>query len=122
MCGGRIEGGPWLKKTLSRFAGVSLYYLRGLDTHDATNAFKLYDKNMLRSIVIESQNGFELNLELTVKAFLKGYRIVEIPVTWRDRMAGESHFRLWKWLPSYLRWYLYAFRPRLTSSSRPLPR
>jgi hypothetical protein len=67
---------------------------------------------MLKSFTIGSTGGFELNLELTVKAFLGGYRIAETPSVWRDRTAGESHFKLWKWLPSYLKWYFYAFQPR----------
>jgi hypothetical protein len=79
-------------------------------THDATNAFKIYDRAMVKSFKIESKGGFELNLELTVKAFLAGYRITEVPSTWRDRTSGQSRFRLWKWLPYYLRWYFYAFR------------
>jgi glycosyltransferase involved in cell wall biosynthesis len=114
MRGGRIEGGPLLKKTLSRIAGVSLHYLRGLPTRDATNAFKIYDAAMVRSMLVESQRGFELNLELTVKAFLTGHPITEIPSVWRDRTAGESRFRLWKWLPRYLRWSFFAFRRRQT--------
>ena len=112
MAGGRIEGGAWLKKTLSRLAGTSLYDLRGMPTHDATNAFKMYDVAMLNLLQIESREGFELNLEITVKAFLQGRRIAEIPSLWIDRTTGTSRFRLWKWLPSYLRWYLYAFRPK----------
>jgi glycosyltransferase involved in cell wall biosynthesis len=117
MPGGRIVGGPWLKKTMSRLAGTSLHYLRGMPTHDATNAFKMYDVAMLNSLTIESREGFELNLEITVKAFLRDRRIAEIPTVWIDRTAGTSRFRLWKWLPSYLRWYLYAFRPRRRSST-----
>ena len=116
MKGGRLIGGPVFKQTLSRLAGVSLYWLRRLPTHDATNAFKIYDRAMVRSFKVESQGGFELNLELTVKAFLAGYRIAEVPATWRDRTSGQSRFRLWKWLPLYLRWYFYAFRPRSRSA------
>jgi dolichol-phosphate mannosyltransferase len=112
MPGGRIIGGPLLKKSLSRAAGVSLHYLRGIPTHDATNAFKLYDAEMLKTMVLESTQGFSLNLEITVKAFLAGYPIAEVPTTWTDRTSGESRFRLWKWLPAYLRWYFHAFRPR----------
>src|SRR5437588_9424181 len=37
--GGRQEGGPWLKRTLSRLAGVSLHHLAGLPVRDATNNF-----------------------------------------------------------------------------------
>jgi dolichol-phosphate mannosyltransferase len=112
MKGGRLIGGPWFKQALSRLAGVSLCWLRGVPTHDATNAFKIYDREMLSHFTIESRGGFELNLELTVKAFLAGYRIAEIPAVWRDRTAGESHFALWKWLPRYLHWYFFAFQPR----------
>jgi dolichol-phosphate mannosyltransferase len=118
--GGRILGGPWLKKTLSRLAGLSLHWLRGVPTTDATNAFKLYDAAMLKHLKIESRGGFEINLELTVKAFLNGYRITEIPATWRDRTRGQSRFRLWAWLPRYLKWYAYAFRPRRSPAAEPL--
>jgi dolichol-phosphate mannosyltransferase len=110
--GGRLLGGPLLKKTFSRMAGLTLRWLRGLPTTDATNAFKLYDAAEFN---IESLAGFEINLETTVKAFLAGYRIVEIPTTWRDRTQGKSRFRLWAWLPRYLKWYLYAFRPRAST-------
>ncbi|MGO9338102.1 MAG: glycosyltransferase [Terracidiphilus sp.] len=112
MKGGRIVNGPVLKQGLSRMAGVSLHWFRGIPTHDATNAFKVYDAAMLKQFTLESQRGFELNLEITVKAFLSGYRIVEIPSVWRDRTQGKSKFKLWAWLPHYLRWYFYAFRPR----------
>ena len=112
MKGGSLEGGPWFKQLLSRGAGVSLHWLRRIPIHDATNAFKIYDSEMLRSFSIESDGGCELSLELTVKAFLAGYPMAEIPARWRDRTAGQSRFRLWLWLPRYLKWYLYAFRPR----------
>jgi dolichol-phosphate mannosyltransferase len=67
---------------------------------------------MLSRFALKSQRGFELNLEITVKAFLAGYPITEIPSVWRDRTQGKSKFKLWAWLPHYLRWYFYAFQPR----------
>jgi len=112
MKGGKQLGSPLLKRTLSRLAGVSLYWVRRLPTHDVTNNFKLYDKALLDSITIESKGGFEIAMEITVKAFRRKLEIVELPTTWRDRTAGESKFRLWAWLPSYLRWYFYALLPR----------
>jgi glycosyltransferase involved in cell wall biosynthesis len=112
MKGGKQLGGPLLKRTLSRLAGVSLYWVRRVPTHDITNNFKLYDKKLLDSITIESTGGFEIAMEITVKAFRKRAKIVELPTTWRDRTAGEANFHLWKWLPSYLRWYFYALGPR----------
>lgn len=117
MPGGELHGGPFLKRNLSKLAGLSLHWIRRLPTSDATNAFKLYDAEMLNALKLESRGGFELSLEITVKAFLADYRIVEIPTIWQDRTAGESRFRLWHWLPLYLKWYFYAFRPRAHSST-----
>jgi dolichol-phosphate mannosyltransferase len=108
MRGGRQVGGPRVKGLLSRLAGRSLHVLVGLPTSDATSAFKMYRREMLERLPIESRHGFEVSLEITVKAFLAGYRITEIPTVWRDRVEGASKFRLLRWLPRYLRWYWLA--------------
>ena len=112
MKGGRQIGGPLLKKTLSRLAGESLRLLAGIPTHDATNSFKLYRKQMLDSFTMESDGGFEIGLEILVKAYLEGYRITEIPCTWTDREAGESRFKIVRWAPKYLKWYFHALKGR----------
>jgi len=114
MRGGRQIGGPFIKGLLSRMAGLTLHWLAGLPTHDPTNSFKAYRREFLRRTPIESTAGFSLALELTVKAHFSGGRVEEVPATWHDRAAGKSRFKLLKWLPSYLRWFLYAltrFRP-----------
>ncbi|MBU0481254.1 MAG: glycosyltransferase [Proteobacteria bacterium] len=118
MKGGRQIGGPLLKKTLSRLAGVSLHYLTGLPTRDATNSFKMYTSKVLAGLTIESRGGFELGIELVVKAYAAGYAIAEVPSVWRDRLAGESRFRLWRWLPGYLRWYWYGIRATIAGRGR----
>lgn len=112
MPGGKLVGGPFLKQLMSRTSGLTLCWFRGVPTHDATNSFKLYDAQMVHELKVESVAGFELGLELTVKAFLNGYRIAEIPSVWRDRTAGTSRFRVMHWLPHYLKWYFFAFRPK----------
>jgi glycosyltransferase involved in cell wall biosynthesis len=116
MPGGQLLDAPPLKGAMSRVAGLTLHWFRGIPTHDATNAFKLYDSKILKNMTIESKAGFELSLEITVKAFLAGYRIVELPTTWRGRTQGESRFKIWAWLPQYLKWYFYAFRPKRSSA------
>ncbi len=113
MKGGHQIGGPLLKRTMSRAAGLSLHWVGGVRTHDPTNNFKLYRRSFLDATPIESTAGFELALELTVKATLAGRRVAEVPTTWRDRTSGQSNFKLRKWLPHYLRWYLVALRGRL---------
>jgi dolichol-phosphate mannosyltransferase len=105
MRGGRQLGGPLLKRSMSRAAGLSLHWLGGIPVHDATSNFRLYSKRLLNQVTIESTGGFELGIELTVKAYLLGMKVAEVPTTWRDRTAGTSRFQLWQWLPRYLKWY-----------------
>lgn len=113
MPGGSQQGGPLLKRTLSRIAGVSLAWVANVGTCDATSNFRAYSKKFLDTTTIEATAGFEIALELTVKAHLAGAGVGEVPSSWVDRTAGESRFRLWKWLPNYLRWYLRAMREPL---------
>jgi dolichol-phosphate mannosyltransferase len=113
MKGGKQIGGPFFKKLLSRTAGVSLRYITSLPVHDATNSFKLYRKSMLDKIDIQSEGGFEIGIEIVVKAHFAGYKVTEVPCTWTDRTAGQSRFRILKWLPKYLKWYFYALRKAL---------
>ena len=117
--GGRQIGGPLLKRFLSRVAGLTLHWFAGVPTHDPTNNFKLYRRSFLDATPIESTAGFELALELTVKATLSGRRIAEVPTTWRDRTSGQSNFKLRKWLPHYLHWYRVAFAARWFGRGRP---
>jgi dolichol-phosphate mannosyltransferase len=119
MRGGRQRGGPLLKRTLSRLAGVSLHYLAGIPTHDVTNSFKMYRKELLDGLTIESTGGFEIGMEIVVKTFASGGKVSEVPSTWTDRSAGVSRFRMWKWLPKYLRWYGFALKSRFRPGRRP---
>ena len=117
MRGGHQVGGPMLKRTMSRVAGLSLHWLAGLPIHDATTNFRMYSKRLLQRVTIESDGGFELGLELTVKAYAFGMRLAEVPTTWNDRTAGQSHFKLWEWLPRYLRWYWVGLGARFRRGS-----
>lgn len=105
MPGGRQIGGPLLKGLMSRVAGVSAHWVSGVPTHDITNSFKMYSRQVLDRIPVESTGGFELGLELLTKAYLMGLRIAEVPATWTDRAAGQSNFKLVEWLPHYMHWY-----------------
>jgi dolichol-phosphate mannosyltransferase len=116
MKGGKQIGGPFFKKLLSRTAGLTLKYLAGLPVHDATNSFKLYRKSAVDNIDIQSKNGFEIGMEIVIKAHFAGYKITELPCTWTNRQAGRSKFRIFKWMPKYLRWYFYALKKNMQNS------
>jgi dolichol-phosphate mannosyltransferase len=112
--GGRQVGGPAFKAFLSRMAGLTLHWFARVGTRDATNSFKAYSTAFLRNVGIDSDAGFEMGIEMVAKAKRLRLRVAEIPTVWLDRAFGASSFRLRTWLPRYLRWYIFAFGPRLS--------
>jgi dolichol-phosphate mannosyltransferase len=115
MPGGQQVGGPVLKGMLSGLAGRSLRLFVHLGTRDATNSFKAYSTEFVREVGIDSRDGFEIGIELSAKAKRLGRPVAEIPTIWLDRQAGVSNFKVAKWIPRYLRWYRFAFGPRLSA-------
>jgi dolichol-phosphate mannosyltransferase len=114
MPGGQQVGGPRMKRLMSRWAGRTLHTFARVGTRDATNSFKAYSTEFVRTVGIESRTGFEIGLELTAKANRLRLPVAEIPTIWLDRQLGESRFDLGRFLPGYLRWYFYAYGRRLT--------
>ncbi|MGA3149818.1 MAG: glycosyltransferase family 2 protein [Acidimicrobiales bacterium] len=111
--GGQQVGGPAMKSMLSRMAGLTLWALARVGTRDATNSFKAYDAEFIRNVGINSQAGFEIGIELVAKARRARAPVAELPTIWLERHHGVSNFQLVGWLPHYLRWWWFAFGPRL---------
>ncbi|MGH3393839.1 MAG: glycosyltransferase family 2 protein [Streptosporangiaceae bacterium] len=116
MAGGQQVGGPAIKGTLSALAGRSLRLLAHVGTRDATNSFKAYSRDFVREVGVDSRDGFEIGIELTAKARRMRRPVAEIPTIWLDRQAGISNFKVARWIPSYLRWYRFAFGRPLSAS------
>jgi glycosyltransferase involved in cell wall biosynthesis len=115
MPGGQQVGGPILKGAMSKFAGRSLRTFAHVGTRDATNSFKAYSTEFVREVGIDSRAGFVIGIELTAKAKRLRQPVAEIPTIWLDRQAGVSNFKVAKWVPSYVRWYRFAFGGTLTA-------
>ncbi|MGH2685830.1 MAG: glycosyltransferase family 2 protein [Actinomycetota bacterium] len=114
MRGGQQVGGPGMKSALSRWAGKTLFHLARVGTHDATNSFKAYSTAFVRDVGIDSDTGFEVGIELTAKARRLRLPVAELPTIWLDRSTGVSNFKMWAWIPRYLRWFRFAFGRRLS--------
>jgi dolichol-phosphate mannosyltransferase len=112
--GGQQVGGPLVKSFLSRLAGVSLFWLARVGTRDATNSFKAYSTEFVSEVGIDSDTGFEIGIELVAKARRLRRPVAELPTIWLERAQGASNFKVVKWVPRYVRWYRFAFGPRLT--------
>ena len=114
MRGGRQIGGPPLKRLMSRTAGLTLHWFAGVPTHDPTNNFKLYSRRFLDAVDHREHGRLRAGAGADGQGDASpAAASPRCPTTWRDRTAGESNFKLRKWLPHYLHWYWTAFRARL---------
>ena len=108
--GGKMIGNPFLKSLLTRFASFFLFNFTSFPIKDATNSFRLFKKELIDKVTIESNKGFTLSLELTAKAHRHNYKIVEIPTTWIERNVGKSRFKLISFLLPYIKWLFYIIK------------
>ena len=105
--GGSMKNCPIVKSVLVRAASYSLYYLSSIPVKDASNGFRLFSRKLLNEVEIESEVGFAYSLELLAKCNRLKYKISEVPAIWEERSEGQSRFKIFKWLPQYLKWYVY---------------
>ena len=108
--GGSMKGCPLIKSILVRTASTTLYLLSSIPARDASNGFRLFSRRLLNTVNIESKVGFAYSLELLAKCNRLKLKIDEIPAQWEERSEGSSRFRIFKWLPEYLRWYFYGLK------------
>ena len=109
--GGRMEGNPMVKEILTRLASIFFQYFTTFPIKDSTNSFRLFSRRVLEKIEkYESEKGFTLSLEITAKAHRMGFKMVEIPSIWIERKVGESRFKLFSFLPPYIKWLIYIIK------------
>lgn len=94
--GGGTDGYPPAKMVANRAFNNVVRLLFGIKHKDITNAFKAYRKEVLDSIGIDrlEANGFDLTVEMPLKAHIMGFRSAEVPVVWHGRERGEAKLRL----------------------------
>ena len=90
--GGRIERWPWTRRWLSRWGNRYAAGLLGLAVNDATAGYRAYRCDTLRRIGYDTitADGYAFQIEMTHRTVRAGGKVVEFPITFRDRDAGES--------------------------------
>ncbi len=92
--GGRVIEYPGLKKIINRLANNIVRIFMGIRYNDATNAFKLYKKEVIEGLKPFLSPHFNLTLELPLKAIIRGYSYAVIPNSWTNRKFGESKLKI----------------------------
>jgi dolichol-phosphate mannosyltransferase len=90
--GGRVANWPWHRELLSRFANWYVSLVTGLEVRDSTAGFRCWNRRALESLLgrgVDS-NGYAFQVEAVFCTQRAGLRIIEIPITFTDRRAGQS--------------------------------
>jgi len=90
--GVNVVNWPMKRLLLSYFANVYTRIITGLPVKDATGGFKCFRREVLEAIDFNNvkSNGYAFQIEMTFKAWKKGFRIKEISITFIDRVKGTS--------------------------------
>ncbi|HXY30166.1 MAG TPA: polyprenol monophosphomannose synthase [Gemmatimonadaceae bacterium] len=103
---------PMTRLMLSYSANLYARFVTGLPLDDSTGGFKCFRSTVLKAIDLDAvrSNGYAFQIEMSFRAFHKGFRIVEIPIVFTDRSEGQSKMsgkivREAVWMVWRLRWW-----------------
>lgn len=90
--GGKVIDWPKSREILSRGGNAYARFMLGLGVHDATAGFRLYRASLLRALDLGSvvSKGYCFQVDLTVRTVAAGWRIVEVPIAFQERVLGVS--------------------------------
>ena len=89
--GGVSDWGP-LRRAISRGGSAYARFVLGVDVRDLTGGFKCFRREVLEAIDLDTirARGYAFQVEMTYRAIQRGFRVVEVPIVFRDRQAGTS--------------------------------
>lgn len=90
--GGRVENWGTLRRLISRGGGIYAKWVLGIQVNDLTGGNKCFRREVLEALDLDSvaSSGYGFQIELTYKAAQRGFRVKEVPITFRDRRLGKS--------------------------------
>ncbi len=88
----RILNWPLSRLMLSRGAGVYVKLITGMPFTDPTGGFKCFRRRVFEAIDLDhiDSNGYSFQVEMTHRAWMKGFKIIETPIVFEERRSGES--------------------------------
>ena len=118
--GGGVADWPLARRAISRSGCLYARTLLGVPVADLTGGFKCFRREVLEAIDLDAvrAEGYAFQIEMTYRAALLGFRIVEVPITFTDRVAGGS--KMSRRIVAEASWRVPALRVR--SLRRQLPR
>ncbi len=95
--GGSVADWGLLRRGLSRGGCAYARAVLGLGVQDLTGGFKCFRREVLEAIDLDSvqSHGYAFQVELTHRAVGRGFKVVEVPIVFRDRLLGRSKMSAW---------------------------
>ena len=92
VAGGAVRDWGAVRRIVSRGGSLYARAVLGLPVHDLTGGFKCFRAEVLAAIDLPTvrARGYAFQVELTNRAIRGGFRVVEVPITFRDRQRGRS--------------------------------
>jgi dolichol-phosphate mannosyltransferase len=90
--GGGVTDWGAVRRVISRAGGSYARVLLGIPVNDLTGGFKAFRREVLEAIDLGSIDaiGYAFQVEVTYRAIKGGFRVIEVPITFRDRRVGDS--------------------------------
>ncbi|HWD10956.1 MAG TPA: polyprenol monophosphomannose synthase [Solirubrobacteraceae bacterium] len=90
--GGAVSDWGLLRRFVSEGGSTYARWVLGLQIKDLTGGFKCFRREVLEAIQLDGvrSQGYAFQVELTYRAVQAGFRVVEVPIVFRDRQQGES--------------------------------
>ncbi|HWW90492.1 MAG TPA: polyprenol monophosphomannose synthase [Solirubrobacteraceae bacterium] len=90
--GGGVSDWGLLRRFVSEGGSTYARWVLGLQVRDLTGGFKCFRREVLEAIHFDSvrSRGYAFQVELTYRAVRAGFRVVEVPIVFRDRQHGQS--------------------------------
>ena len=123
--GGGTKDWPWIRRMVSRNGCRYAQHMLRLPARDSTSGFRAYRAAALRAVHLDEvrANGYGFQVEMTYRVARAGGRVAEVPIEFRDRVAGSSKMSMRIVVEAFLLVTRWGLRDRLTraSWSRPHP-
>ncbi len=112
ISGVNVINWPMSRLLLSYFANAYTRIITGMPLRDGTGGFKCFRREVLEAIDLDKvqASGYVFQIEMSMRAWKKGFRIKEIPIIFIDRVAGES--KMSKKIMREAIWMVWALRLR----------
>ena len=94
--GGKVSNWPWDRILMSYGASLYVRTILWIPVADTTAGFKCYTAKVLRTIDLDSIKfvGYAFQIEMKYKAYKAGFKIKEVPITFKDRTKGQSKMNM----------------------------